>query len=114
VHRFPASMAGKLQGIARIVTEEYGGETARIWTEAPDAAALMKRLTSLPGFGQQKAKIFTALLAKQVGCRPAGWEAAVGDYALEGYRSVADVVDDDSLAKVRAHKQQQKALARDV
>lgn len=112
VHRFPGSMAGKLQGIARIVTEEYGGETSRLWAEAVDARDLMARLTALPGFGQQKARIFVALLAKQAGCRPEGWEAVAGDYALEGYRSVADVVDEASLGRVRAHKKQLKAEAR--
>lgn len=112
VHRFPGSMAGKIQGIARIVAEEYAGDTSRIWTEASDARDLMRRLTALPGFGKQKAQIFVALLAKQAGCRPEGWEAAVGDYALDGYRSVADVVDEDSLAKVRSYKKEQKAAAR--
>jgi uncharacterized HhH-GPD family protein len=66
----------------------------------------------LPGFGRQKAQIFTALLAKQLGVRPAGWEQAVGDYALDGYRSVADVVDPASLQKVRAYKQEKKAAAK--
>lgn len=112
VHRFPGSMAGKIQGIARIVVEEYDGDTSRLWTEAADAEDLMRRLQALPGFGRQKAQIFTALLAKQGGCRPEGWEAAAGDYALEGHRSVADVTDETTLAKVRSHKKEQKAAAR--
>ncbi len=99
VHRFPGSMAQKVQAVARIVVEEYGGETERIWTEAGDAQDLLKRMTALPGFGKQKAQIFVALLAKQLGVRPDGWEAVVGDYSLEGYRSVADVVDAASLAE---------------
>lgn len=70
-------------------------------------------IEALPGFGRQKAKILTALVAKQLGCRPDGWKKAAGDYALEGYRSVADVAVAASLAKVRAHKQEQKAAARD-
>jgi uncharacterized HhH-GPD family protein len=111
VHRFPGSMAERVQTVARIVTEEYDGQADRIWTEAADAADLLARMTSLPGFGQQKAQIFIALLAKQRDVRPEGWESAVGDYSLEGYRSVADVVDESSLQKVRAHKQEKKAAA---
>jgi uncharacterized HhH-GPD family protein len=77
-----------------------------------DVADLMKRLQALPGFGKQKAQIFTALVAKQLGVRPEGWERVTGDYALEGYRSVADVVDAASLQKVREFKQAKKAAAR--
>ena len=65
----------------------------RLWTEATTGKDLFKRVQELPGFGKQKAQIFVALLAKQLGVRPDGWEAAVGAYAEEGYRSVADVVD---------------------
>jgi uncharacterized HhH-GPD family protein len=111
VHRFPGSMAERVQTVARIVTEEYDGQADRIWTEAADAKELMQRMTALPGFGKQKAQIFITLLAKQRDVRPEGWEAVVGDYSLEGYRSVADVVDDSSLQKVRAYKQEKKAAA---
>ena len=112
VHRFPSSMAERIQSVARIVVDEYDGRAERIWTEAADAKDLLKRMTSLPGFGRQKAQIFVALLAKQLGVRPEGWEAVVGAYSLDGYRSVADVVDAASLAKVRAYKQELKAAAR--
>jgi len=112
IHRFPASMAGKLQALARIVVEEYDGDAARIWTTAADGALLVERLMALPGFGRQKAQIFTALLAKRLDVRPDGWEAAAGDYARPGFRSVADVTGPDSLARVRQYKQQQKAAAR--
>jgi uncharacterized HhH-GPD family protein len=112
VHRFPGSMAARLQEIARIVVDEYDGRADRLWSEATSGADLKKRLTALPGFGDQKARIFVALLAKQAGVRPDGWEAAAGDYALDGYRSVADVVDGDSLQKVRDYKKQKKAAAR--
>ncbi len=111
VHRFPGSMAERLQAVARIVTDQYGGRAERIWTEAEDGRDLLKRMTSLPGFGRQKAQIFVALLAKQLDVRPEGWESAVGDYSLEGYRSVADVVDEASLNKVRAYKKEKKAAA---
>jgi uncharacterized HhH-GPD family protein len=112
VHRFPGSMAERVQALARIVVEEYDGKAELIWTGATDAQDLLRRMTSLPGFGNQKAKIFIALLAKQLDVRPEGWESVVGDYALEGHRSVADVVDDASLQKVRAYKQEKKAAAK--
>ena len=109
IHRFPGSMSARLQELARIVEEQYGGDASRLWTEASDARDLLRRVMALPGFGKQKAQIFVALLAKQLGVRPEGWEAVVGDYALEGYRSVADVVDADSLQKVRDFKKAKKA-----
>ncbi|MBZ5733716.1 Fe-S cluster assembly protein HesB [Nocardioides sp. TRM66260-LWL] len=109
IHRFPGSMAARLQELARVVVDEYDGDAARIWTEAASGADLLKRIQGLPGFGRQKAQIFTALVAKQLGVRPDGWERAAGDYALEGHRSVADVVDGDSLQKVRDFKQAAKA-----
>jgi uncharacterized HhH-GPD family protein len=109
IHRFPGSMSARLQEVARIVEEEYGGDASRIWTEATDARDLMRRMQALPGFGQQKARIFVALLAKQLGVRPEGWEQQVGAYSEDGYRSVADVVDLESLQKVRDHKKQMKA-----
>jgi uncharacterized HhH-GPD family protein len=112
IHRFPGSMAERLQTLAAIVEDKYAGHTERLWTEASSGADLMKRLTELPGFGKQKAQIFTALLAKQLGVRPDGWESEVGDYALDGYRSVADVIDPASLQKVRDFKQQKKAAAK--
>ncbi len=112
IHRFPGSMAQKVQAVAAIVAEQYDGRAEQIWTGATDADDLLRRVTALPGFGRQKAQIFIALLAKQRGVRPEGWEAVVGDYSRDGHRSVADVVDPDSLAKVRAFKKEKKAAAR--
>lgn len=112
IHRFPGSMAAKVQAVARAVVEEYDGDASRIWTEAASGADLVKRVMALPGFGRQKAQIFTALVAKQLGVRPEGWEKAVGDYGQDGYRSVADVVDPTSLEKVRAYKKEKKAAAK--
>ncbi|HET6153258.1 MAG TPA: HhH-GPD-type base excision DNA repair protein [Marmoricola sp.] len=114
VHRFPGSMATKIQAVASDVATLYGGDASRIWTEAADGPDLVKRVMALSGFGKQKAQIFTALVAKQLGVKPVGWEEAVGDYSLEGYRSVADVVDPDSLAKVRSYKKEKKAAAKAV
>jgi len=112
VHRFPGSMATRMQELARIVEEEYDGRAERLWVEAGDAQELNRRLLALPGFGKQKAKIFVALLAKQLGVRPDGWERVAGDYAEDGYRSVADVVDPASLQKVRDFKKEKKAAAK--
>ena len=95
-----------------MVVEEYDGDTSRLWTEAADGKDLLKRVKALPGFGAQKANIFVALLAKQLGVRKQGWEELVGDYALDGYRSVADVVDPSSLQKVRDFKKEKKAAAK--
>jgi uncharacterized HhH-GPD family protein len=112
VHRYPGSMAGRLQELARIIVQQYDGDTAALWQEATSGADLLARLRALPGFGDAKARIFVALLGKQRGVQPDGWEQAAGAYAEPGsFRSVADVVDPGSLAKVRAFKQQQKQAA---
>jgi uncharacterized HhH-GPD family protein len=111
IHRYGRSMAARAQEVASRVVEQYDGDASRIWSEAADGEDLVRRVMALPGFGRQKAQIFTALVAKQLGVRPEGWEQAVGDYSLDGYRSVADVVDEESLAKVRAYKKQKKAAA---
>ena len=112
IHRFPGSMAGRLQDLAALVVDRYDGDVTRLWSEATTGQELFRRVQELPGFGTQKSQIFVALLAKQLGVRPDGWEAVAGDYALEGHRSVADVVDATSLQKVRDHKKEKKAAAK--
>jgi uncharacterized HhH-GPD family protein len=113
VHRYPGSMAARLQALAQIILEQYDGDAAALWTGASSGADLLARLRSLPGFGDAKARIFVALLGKQRGIQPAGWQEAAGAYAEDGsHRSVADVVDAESLAKVRAFKQEQKRAAK--
>ncbi len=112
IHRFPGSMAERMQTLAAIVEDKYSGDAARLWSEAASGDDLLERLMELPGFGKQKAQIFAALLAKQLDVRPEGWQKVVGDYGLEGYRSVADVTDAASLQKVRDYKQQKKAAAK--
>jgi uncharacterized HhH-GPD family protein len=113
IHRFPGSMAERVQALAAHVVEEYAGDTARLWGEAASGKELMQRLTSLPGFGKQKAQIFVALLGKQLGVRPPGWDDVAGDYASDGaFRSVADVVDPESLQRVRDFKKAAKSKAR--
>jgi len=110
LHRFPAAMAKRVQTLARQLVDEYGGRAEAVWADATTGEELKRRVAGLPGFGEQKAKIFTALVAKQLGVRPDGWEQAAGAYAEPGsHRSVADVVDQDSLDQVRAFKKEQKA-----
>lgn len=110
IHRYGRSMAGRVQGLARAVLDAYDGDAAGIWTTAGSTAELVGRLRALPGFGDQKARIFAALLGKQLGVRHVGWREEIGPYAEEGsHRSVADVVDAASLQKVRAFKKEQKA-----
>ena len=113
VHRFPGSMAARIQALAAHVVAEYDGRTERLWEEAESGKDLLKRLQALPGFGRQKSQIFVALLGKQLGVRPQGWAEVAGDYAEPGsFRSVADVVDGSSLERVRAFKKEKKAAAR--
>ena len=113
LHRFPAAMAKRTQELARVLVERYDGDAAVVWTGASDGADLVRRIGTLPGFGEQKAKIFAALVGKQFGVRPRGWRTAAGAYGEAGsFRSVADVVDAGSLVKVRAYKKEQKAAAK--
>lgn len=111
VHRFPGSMAKRVQALAQIIVDRYDGDAAALWTAGdPDGAEVLRRLKDLPGFGEQKARIFLALLGKQYGVTPDGWRAAAGDYGKAGtHMSVADIVDTRSLEQVRSHKKQLKA-----
>ncbi|WP_327067752.1 Fe-S cluster assembly protein HesB [Kitasatospora sp. NBC_01250] len=113
VHRYPGSMAKRVQQLCQYLVEHYDGEAAAVWRDPADGAELLARLTALPGFGAQKSQIFLALLGKQFGVRPAGWREAAGPYGEDGcYRSVADITDPDSLGRVRAYKQQVKQAAK--
>ena len=114
IHRFPGSMAKRIQTLAQIIVDRYDGDAAALWTAGdPDGPELLKRLKSLPGFGEQKARIFLALLGKQYGVTPKGWREAAGDYGTAGtHMSVADIVDAGSLEKVRSYKKQMKAAAK--
>lgn len=112
IHRYGRSMAARVQALARVIVDEYDGDTAQLWTTATTGKELFDRIRALPGFGDQKAKIFTALLAKQLDVTPKGWTSVVGDYGKKGFRSVADVTDPDSLQKVRDFKKAAKAAAK--
>ncbi|MFI1884944.1 HhH-GPD-type base excision DNA repair protein [Streptomyces jumonjinensis] len=109
VHRYPGNMAKRVQALCRYLVDEYDGDAAAVWHGAANGAELLARLQALPGFGEQKARIFLALLGKQYGVRPAGWREAAGPYGEQGaYRSAADITGPESLARVRAHKQEMK------
>jgi uncharacterized HhH-GPD family protein len=113
LHRYPKSMGGRVQTLCRAIVEQYDGDVTLIWRDVADGKELYSRLLALPGFGPQKARIFTALLGKQRGVTPAGWREAAGGYGEDGvFRSVADVVDPATLGKVREYKQAQKAAAK--
>lgn len=111
IHRYGRSMAGRIQQLARVIVDEYDGHADRVWTQAETGRDLARRLEGLPGYGKAKVKMFVALLAKQLDVRPDGWEKIAGDFSEDGYRSIADVVDQDSLQKVREHKKSLKRRA---
>lgn len=113
LHRFPAANAKRVQALCRLLVERYGGRADRVWTTAADGAELLANVRSLPGFGEQKARIFVALLGKQLGVRPPGWQAAAEPYGEPGTTmSVADIDGPDTLAAVRRYKQEKKAAAK--
>ena len=110
LHRFPAAMAARVQDLCRILVDEYGGNAAAVWTTAATGDELFKRVKALPGFGEHKARIFVALLGKQLGIRPKGWEKAAGSFGRAGsLASVADIDGPDALLAVREHKRAMKA-----
>ncbi|WP_411119536.1 HhH-GPD-type base excision DNA repair protein [Streptomyces sp. 058-1L] len=113
LHRYPGSMAQRVQQLCQYLVAEYEGDASAVWRDAGTGEELLRRLNALPGFGTQKAQIFLALLGKQFGVRPTGWRAAAGAYGEDGSRrSVADITGPESLAEVRAYKQEAKAAAK--
>lgn len=114
VHRFPKSMGQRVHDLATAVVQDYDGHAEAVWTEGdPDGKEILKRLKALPGFGDQKARIFLALLGKQRGLQAPGWRQAAGDYGRDGvHMSIADVTSTESLQQVRAYKKEKKAAAK--
>ena len=112
IHRFPRSMAGRIQDLCRHLVDHHGGDAADIWRGASDGADLSRRLRALPGYGAEKTMIFVAILAKRIGVAPEGWEAAAGPFADDVPRSVADIDSPEALATVRAWKKAQKAAGK--
>ena len=113
IHRFPGSMAGRVQQLCRVVADEYDGDAEAVWRDAKDGPELLKRVEALPGFGKQKAKIFVAFVGKQLGVTAKGWREAAGEFGeAKSYKSIADITDAKSLEKVRAYKKAMKAKAK--
>ncbi len=109
LHRFPGSMAKRTQALCAHLVEEHGGRAERVWTDAADGREVLRNLRALPGFGEEKAKIFLALLAKRFGVRPAGWEEAAAPFSDDQHRSVADIDSPEALEEVRLFKRAMKA-----
>jgi uncharacterized HhH-GPD family protein len=113
LHRFPVSNAERVQQLCQIIVQDYDGDAARVWEGVTSGAELLRRVRALPGFGEQKAKIFVALLGKQFGVTPPSWQEASRPFGDPGTSySVADITDASSMARVRAHKAQLKAAAK--
>lgn len=109
LHRFPAAMARRTQELCRAVVDDYDGDAARIWKGVRSGAVLYDRVRALPGYGEEKAKIFVALLAKRFGKRPAGWEEVAAPFSDALPRSVADIDSPETLEKVREFKRLKKS-----
>jgi uncharacterized HhH-GPD family protein len=113
LHRYPSSMAKRVQELSQHIVDNYGGRPGDVWKTAKTGDQLLRNIRDLPGFGEQKARIFVGLLGKQLGVQPPGWQEAAGDYGKPGtFMSVADIVDPESLGKVRTYKQEKKAAAK--
>ncbi|MGH9117050.1 MAG: HhH-GPD-type base excision DNA repair protein [Acidimicrobiales bacterium] len=109
LHRFPGAMGKRVYALSRHIVDHYDGDTARIWEEAGSGEELFRRLRALPGYGDEKAKIFLAVLAKRVGVAPPGWEEYAGPFADDTPRSVADIDSAEALARVREFKKATRA-----
>jgi uncharacterized HhH-GPD family protein len=105
-------MGKRTYALCRFLADEYGGDAAAVWTGATTGADLLARVEALPGFGEEKAKIFVALLAKRFGMRPTGWEAAAAPFSDSEPRSVADIDSAEALEQVRAWKKARKAAGK--
>ena len=112
IHRFPGSMGKRIHQLCTVLTDEYGGKASNIWKDVATGAELYRRLHALPGYGEEKSHIFVAILAKTQGVAPEGWREAAGKFGDDVPRSVADISDPESLAKVREWKKAQKAAKR--
>ncbi|HEX9682994.1 MAG TPA: HhH-GPD-type base excision DNA repair protein [Acidimicrobiales bacterium] len=109
LHRYPKSMAQRVQQLCQHIVDNYDGDAAKVWKGVRSGDTLHERLVGLPGYGQEKASIFTALLAKRFGVRPHGWETHAGPFADTKMRSVADIDGPEALEQVRHHKKMLKA-----
>jgi uncharacterized HhH-GPD family protein len=109
MHRYPGSMGKRTHALCAYIVEHYSGDAGAIWRDAPSGAEVYRRLRELPGYGEEKSKIFLAILGKRLGVTPSGWEEAAAPFSDTTPRSVADVESDESLARVREFKRARKA-----
>ena len=113
VHRFPAVMGRRIHALCGQLVERFGGRGEQVWADVAGGDELYRRLRTLPGYGDEKARIFVAILGKRMGVQPDGWRDAAGPFGDDVPRSVADITDAETLAKVRGWKQSAKAAKRD-
>ena len=113
IHRFPKAMAQRIHGMCAIIATPYRNKGENIWKDVDDAQVLFERLRLIPGFGEEKAQIFIALLAKRFSIAPSGWKKAAGVFSDSNPRTVADITSPETLLKVRAWKKAEKAADRD-
>ena len=109
LHRYPGSMAKRTHALCVHLVDEYDGDAAKLWTGVDDPQVLFDRIRALPGYGEEKAKIFLAILGKRLQVAPMGWEACALPFSDSEPRSVADIDSPENLQRVRAWKQAQKA-----
>ena len=109
LHRYPAAMARRAHELCQFLVDHYNGDAAKIWKTAKTGDELYRRLRELPGFGDEKTRIFMAILAKRLGKKPTGWESAAAPFSDDTPRSVADIDSAESLARVREFKKAKKA-----
>jgi uncharacterized HhH-GPD family protein len=113
IHRFPAAMGRRIHALCTALVADHGGDAAAVWCDAASGAEVYRRLRALPGYGDEKAKIFVAILGKTQGVTPPGWREAAGKFGDDVPRSVADIDGPESLGKVREWKKAQKAAKKD-
>ena len=113
IHRFPASMGRRIHDVCTALVERFDGRGEGLWAGVRSGDELYERLRSLPGYGEEKARIFVAILGKRFDVRPEGWELAAGKFGDDTPRSVADITDPSSLGKVREWKKAAKAAKKD-
>lgn len=107
LHRFPGSMARRVQALCQTVVADYGGDAGRIWREAATGEELARRVGALPGFGEMKVKITMSVLAKKLGVEPPGWEKHAASW-----HTVADVDSPESMEQARVVKREMKSAAK--
>lgn len=113
IHRFPAVMGRRIHAVCTQLAARYDGHAENVWADVETGDEIVRRLRELSGFGDEKARIFVAVLGKRMGVRPRGWRAAAGKFGERTPRSVADSTSPATLAKVRKWKQAQKAAGLD-